>query len=114
MSDEPGRKATGMTRHRRQRLIVSVIVIGLMSGGCQGCARPKVNAALVKKGMTVAEAEAILGGPFSITDMVPSPPLSGKQLRRYENGDKWMEVMYKKGIVDEVHESRRQPWWRLW
>jgi hypothetical protein len=114
MSDEPNGKATSMTRHARQRLIVSVIAIGLLSGGCQGCARPKVKTALVEKGMSVAKAEAILGRPFSITDMVPSPPLSGKQLRRYENGDQWVEVMYKKGIVDEVHESSRQPWWRLW
>ena len=31
----------GVTQNTPQRLIVSVIVIGLLSGGCQGCARPR-------------------------------------------------------------------------
>jgi hypothetical protein len=104
-----------MTRQTRRRLIVSLIVIGILSGGCQGCARPKVRAALVKKGMKLADAEAILGEPSTIEDMVPSPPLPpGQQLRMYDNGGKWVEVMYKDGVVDRVREVGRQPWWRLW
>ena len=104
-----------MTRETRRRLILSLLVISLLSGGCQGCARPTVKTALVKKGMTVAEAEAILGKAFHVGDMGPSPPLPpGLQLRIYRNGDNWVDVEYKHGIVEEVREHRPQPWSRLW
>src|SRR5580704_6816816 len=99
MSNEPVGKTTRMTRHTRQRLIVSVIVLGLLSGGCQGCARPKVHLELVKKGMTVAEVEEILGKPTEVSEM--RLPFRGAELRRYRgDGDHTIYVTYQDGKVD--------------
>jgi hypothetical protein len=98
MSDEPDGKATGITRHTRRRVIVSVIVIRLLSGGCQGCARPKVHLELVKKGMTVAEVEAILGKPIERFSR-------GAELRTYRgDGHNLIDVTYQDGKVDSFHE----------
>jgi hypothetical protein len=111
MSDEPNGRATSTTRQTRERLIVSVIVIGLLSGGCQGCARPKVHLELVRKGMTIAEVEAILGKPIDISEM----PLRGSQLRAYRgDGDHTIYVRYKDGKADFFDDRAPQPWWRLW
>jgi hypothetical protein len=114
MSKEPDGKSTRITRRMRQHLIVTIVAIGLVSGGCQGCARPKVNVALVKKGMTIAAAEAILGKASDV-DKLGKPFSPGQEIRMYKIGDNNVFVAYKNGIVDDPpREHPPQPWWRLW